>query len=236
MELIDGKATSAAIKEEIKKEVAQMIDNDIDAPHLVAVLVGDDPASETYVSAKERASQSVGITSTIYRHAATTTEEELLQIVDFLNKDDDVDGFIVQLPLPEHIDEQKIIEAIDPSKDVDGFHPYNVGKMMLGLDTFLPATPNGIMELFSRYNIDTEGKNCVVIGRSNIVGSPMSVLMSRKSNPGNATVTLCHSRTENLKEITAKADIIIENNGTLDELHTKVNETMARIIILKNIL
>jgi methylenetetrahydrofolate dehydrogenase (NADP+)/methenyltetrahydrofolate cyclohydrolase len=214
MKLIDGKATAAAIKEEIKKEVAQMIDNDIDAPHLVAVLVGDDPASETYVAAKERASQSVGITSTVYRHPANTSEEELLKIVDFLNKDPEVDGFIVQLPLPEHIDEQKIIEAIDPAKDVDGFHPYNVGKMMLGLDTFLPATPNGIMELFSRYDIDTEGKNCVVIGRSNIVGSPMSVLMSRKSKPGNATVTLCHSRTQNLKEVVAQADIIIAAIGS----------------------
>ena len=213
MELIDGKATAAAIKEEIKKEVAEMIDNDIDAPHLVAVLVGNDPASETYVAAKEKACQSVGMTSTVYRHPENISEEELLSIVDFLNNDPEVDGFIVQLPLPKHIDEQKIIEAIDPSKDVDGFHPVSVGKMMLGMDTFLPATPNGIMELFKRYNIETEGKNCVVLGRSNIVGSPMSVLMSRKSNPGNATVTLCHSKTQNLEEIVSRADIVIAAIG-----------------------
>ncbi len=213
MELIDGKATAAAIKEEIKKEVAEMIDNDIDAPHLVAVLVGNDPASETYVAAKEKACQSVGMTSTVYRHPENISEEELLSIVDFLNNDPEVDGFIVQLPLPKHIDEQKIIEAIDPAKDVDGFHPVSVGKMMLGMDTFLPATPNGIMELFKRYNIETEGKNCVVLGRSNIVGSPMSVLMSRKSNPGNATVTICHSKTQNLEEIVSKADIVIAAIG-----------------------
>ena len=190
-----------------------MIDNDIPAPHLVAVLVGNDPASETYVSAKEKACQSVGMTSTVYRHPENISEEELLMVVDFLNNDPEVDGFIVQLPLPKHIDEQKIIEAIDPSKDVDGFHPVSVGKMMLGMDTFLPATPNGIMELFKRYNIETEGKNCVVLGRSNIVGSPMAVLMSRKSNPGNATVTLCHSKTQNLEEYVSKADIVIAAIG-----------------------
>ena len=213
MVLIDGKKTSADIKTEIKTVVAEMIDNDINPPHLVAVLVGDDAASQTYVAAKEKACQSVGMTSTIYRHPARTTEKELLEIVDFLNNDPDVDGFIVQLPLPDHIDEQKIIEAIDPEKDVDGFHPMNVGKMALGIDTYLPATPNGIMELFSRYNIETEGKNCVVLGRSHIVGSPMSILMAQKASPGNATVTLCHSRTENLKEIVAKADIVIAAIG-----------------------
>jgi len=213
MVLIDGKKTSEDIKTEIKTVVAEMIDNDINPPHLVAVLVGDDAASQTYVAAKEKACQSVGMTSTIYRHPARTTEKELLEIVDFLNNDPDVDGFIVQLPLPDHINEQKIIEAIDPEKDVDGFHPMNVGKMALGIDTYLPATPNGIMELFSRYNIETEAKNCVVLGRSHIVGSPMSILMAQKANPGNATVTLCHSRTKNLKEIVAKADIVIAAIG-----------------------
>ena len=214
MELIDGKKTSAEIKSEIKEVVAEMIDNDIEAPHLVAVLVGEDAASQTYVAAKEKACSSVGMTSTIYRHPASTTEKELLEIVDFLNNDPEVDGFIVQLPLPDHINEQKIIEAINPEKDVDGFHPMNVGKMALGLDCYLPATPNGIMELFKRYNIETSGKNCVVLGRSHIVGSPMSILMSQKAEPGNATVTLCHSRTENLKGIVAQADIVIAAIGS----------------------
>jgi len=213
MVLIDGKKTSAEIKEEIKKDVAEMIDNDIAAPHLAAVLVGADPASQTYVAAKEKACQAVGITSTIYRYPENTTEKELLEVVDFLNNDPDLDGFIVQLPLPKHIEEQKIIEAINPDKDVDGFHPMNVGKMALGLDCYLPATPNGIMEMLKRYNIPTSGKNCVVIGRSHIVGSPMSILMSQKAEPGNATVTLCHSRTENLKEIVAQADIVIAAIG-----------------------
>jgi len=214
MILIDGKKTSAEIKEEIKKDVAEMIDNDIAAPHLAAVLVGADPASQTYVAAKEKACQAVGITSTIYRYTENTTEKELLEVVNFLNNDPELDGFIVQLPLPKHIEEQKIIEAINPDKDVDGFHPMNVGKMALGLDCYLPATPNGIMEMLKRYNIPTSGKNCVVIGRSHIVGSPMSILMSQKAEPGNATVTLCHSRTENLKEIVAQADIVIAAIGS----------------------
>lgn len=214
MVLIDGKKTSAEIKEEIKKDVAKMIDNDITAPHLAAVLVGADPASQTYVSAKEKACQSVGITSTVYRYSENTTEKELLEVVDFLNNDPELDGFIVQLPLPKHIDEQKVIEAINPEKDVDGFHPMNVGRMALGLDCYLPATPNGIMQMLQRYNIPTSGKNCVVIGRSHIVGSPMSILMSQKAEPGNATVTLCHSRTENLKEIVAQADIVIAAIGS----------------------
>ena len=213
MVLIDGKKTSAEIKEEIKKVVSEMIDNDIATPHLAAVLVGEDPASQTYVAAKEKACQAVGITSTLYRYSEKTTEKELLEVVDFLNNDPDLDGFIVQLPLPKHIDEQKIIEAINPEKDVDGFHPMNVGRMALGLDCFLPATPNGVMEMLKRYNIETSGKNCVVLGRSHIVGSPMSILMSQKTNPGNATVTLCHSRTENLKEIVAQADIVIAAIG-----------------------
>jgi len=213
MTILDGKKTSNEIKEEIKSEVAKMIDADKKAPHLAAVLIGEDPASETYVGHKEKSCKSVGITSSVYKHPAGISEKELLDIVKFINEDDEIDGMIVQLPLPEHIDEKKIIEAINPAKDVDGFHPINVGKMALGLDTYLPATPNGIMELLKRYNIETEGKNCVVIGRSHIVGSPMSILLSQKSNPGNATVTLCHSRTKNLKEITKKADILIAAIG-----------------------
>jgi methylenetetrahydrofolate dehydrogenase (NADP+)/methenyltetrahydrofolate cyclohydrolase len=213
MKLLDGKEISAQIKEEIKAEVAAMIDNDIRPPHLAAILVGEDPASQTYVASKEKNCQSVGIISTAYRLSENTTEEELLKTIDFLNKDDEVDGFIVQLPLPKHLNEEKVIKLIDPTKDVDGFHPENIGKMVLGEDTYLPATPYGIMELLKRYDIDTAGKNCVVLGRSHIVGTPMSILMSRNSKPGNATVTLCHSRTENIKEIAAQADILIAAVG-----------------------
>lgn len=213
MQLIDGKATANEIKEELKKEVAAIIDNDQRAPHLVAVLVGEDPASDTYVSSKEKNAKKLGFSSSVYRMPADTSEEDLLKTVDFLNKDHEVDGFIVQLPLPDHINEDKIIQAIDPKKDVDGFHPINLGRMMIGLPAYLPATPNGIMELLKRHNIETEGKHCVVLGRSNIVGTPMNILMSRKTNPGNATVTMCHSRTKNLKEIVQSADIIIAAIG-----------------------
>jgi len=209
MELLDGKKTSEALKTEIAKEVAEMIDNDIRPPHLVAVLVGEDPASQTYVGAKEKACQRVGMTSSIYRLPDEATEKELLDLVDFLNNDPEVDGFIVQLPLPKHFNEQKVIESISPEKDVDGFHPVNVGRMALGMDSFLPATPSGILEILKRYNIKTEGKHCVVIGRSNIVGSPISIMMGQKKYPGNSTVTLCHSRTSNLGEIAATADILI---------------------------
>lgn len=209
MKLIDGKKISDDIKKEIAKEVSALIDNNLRTPHLAAIIVGDDPASMTYVSSKEKACQSVGMTSSVYNLPEATREKELLDMVNFLNNDPDVDGFIVQLPLPKHIDEQKIIEAIKPEKDVDGFHPVNVGKMVLGLDSLLSATPNGILQLLERYNIQTEGKHCVVLGRSNIVGTPMSILMGRKSKPGNATVTLCHSKTENLVEICQQADILI---------------------------
>lgn len=209
MKLIDGKKISDDIKKEIAKEVSALIDNNLRTPHLAAIIVGDDPASMTYVSSKEKACQSVGMTSSVYNLPESTREKELLDMVNFLNNDPDVDGFIVQLPLPKHIDEQKIIEAIKPEKDVDGFHPVNVGKMVLGLDSLLSATPNGILQLLERYNIQTEGKHCVVLGRSNIVGTPMSILMGRKSKPGNATVTLCHSKTENLVEICQQADILI---------------------------
>lgn len=209
MKLIDGKNTAIIIKKEIAKEIADIIDHDRPAPHLAAVLVGDDPASQTYVAAKEKACQSVGMTSSIYRLPKDTSQEKLLEMVNYLNQDDEVDGYIVQLPLPKQIDEQTIISAIKPEKDVDGFHPENVGKMVLDIDTLLPATPNGIMELLKRYKIETSGKNCVVLGRSNIVGTPMSILMSRKSEPGNATVTMCHSRTENMADIVKQADILI---------------------------
>jgi methylenetetrahydrofolate dehydrogenase (NADP+)/methenyltetrahydrofolate cyclohydrolase len=211
--IIDGKEVSKALKERIKKEVAELLDKGEDGPHLAAVIVGNDPASETYVKSKEKAAQNVGMMSSVYRYPESTTEKELLEVIDFLNKDPEIDGFIVQLPLPAHIDENKIIESIDPAKDVDGFHPVNVGRMAIGQPGFLPATPAGIMELLRYYNIETEGKNCVVLGRSNIVGSPMSILMSKKSDPGNATVTLCHSRTKNLKEITRNADILIAAIG-----------------------
>ncbi len=207
--IIDGKEVSKALKDKIKKEVAEIIDKGEDGPHLAAVIVGNDPASETYVKSKEKAAHSVGMMSSVYRYPENTSEEELLKVIDFLNEDPDIDGFIVQLPLPGHIDENKIIERISPAKDVDGFHPVNVGKMAIGQPGFLPATPAGILELLKYYNIDTEGKNCVVLGRSNIVGSPMSILMSKKGYPGNSTVTLCHSKTENLKEITKNADILI---------------------------
>ncbi len=208
-QIIDGRLIAKQIKDEIKTEVAQMIDKGDDTPHLVAIIVGEDPASQTYVASKERASKAVGITSTIYKYPADTTEEDLLKAVDFVNNDDDVDGLIVQLPLPDHINVDKVIDHIDPKKDVDGFHPVSVGKMALGQPSFISATPAGIMELLKRYNIPTEGKHCVVLGRSNIVGSPVSMLMAKKQYPGNATVTLCHSKTANLKEITKQADILI---------------------------
>lgn len=208
-EIIDGKAIAAKVKEEIKVQVAEMIDNRNMAPHLAAVIVGEDPASQTYVASKERAAKGVGMTSSVYRLKDNATEEELLDTIDFLNKDKDIDGFIVQLPLPAHMDVDKVIAAIDPAKDVDGFHPVNVGKMVLGEPGYVSATPAGIMELLKRYNIQTEGKHCVVLGRSNIVGSPMSILMSKKTNPGNSTVTVCHSKTQNIEEYIRSADILI---------------------------
>lgn len=209
MILLDGKATSKAIKEEIALEVSARKDKGLKIPHLAAVLIGDDGASQTYVSSKVKACEKIGFTSTLIRKPANTSEEELLSIVDELNKDESIDGFIVQLPLPKHIDEQKILLAIDPRKDVDGFHPENVGRMALGLPCYLPATPYGIMQLLERYDVPTEGKNCVVIGRSHIVGSPMSILLSQNSNPGNCTVTLTHSRTKDLESIVRNADILV---------------------------
>jgi methylenetetrahydrofolate dehydrogenase (NADP+)/methenyltetrahydrofolate cyclohydrolase len=212
MVLIDGKETSNQIKEEIAAEVTQLVASGKKAPHLAAVLVGEDGASQTYVNAKVKACEKVGFESTLVQMSSETTEAELLAKIDELNNSD-IDGYIVQLPLPKHIDEHKVLLAIDPIKDVDGFHPENVGRMALGLPTYLPATPYGILMMLERYNIETEGKSCVVMGRSHIVGSPMSILMSRNTNPGNSTVTMVHSRTKNLKEITAQADILIVGIG-----------------------
>lgn len=213
MELLDGKLLSEKIKDELAAASRKMLADYGKTPHLAAVLVGEDPASQTYVASKEKSCKEVGFLSSIYKYPANISENELLKVIDFLNKDDEVDGFIVQLPLPKHISSQKIIEAIDPAKDVDGFHPINIGNMLLGLPCTLPATPYGIMMMLERYKIETEGKHCVVVGRSNIVGSPMSVLLSRNAYPGNCTVTLCHSKTQNLKEICASADILVAAIG-----------------------
>ncbi len=213
MQLIDGKATAAAIKQEIAAEVRQMLADGKRAPHLAAILVGHDGGSETYVAAKVKACEECGFTSTLIRMESDVTEAELLARVDQLNKDPEIDGFIVQLPLPKHIDEQKVIEAVDYRKDVDGFHPINVGRLSIGLPCFISATPMGIMDLLDRYHIETRGKHCVVLGRSNIVGKPVAQLMLQKTTPGNATVTVCHSASENLKEICASADILIAAIG-----------------------
>ncbi len=213
MKLIDGKKIAENIRMEIKTEVARLIDDDDKTPHLAAVIVGEDPASQTYVAGKEKACKSVGFQSSVYKLPENTSEKELLEIIMFLNKDTEVDGFIVQLPLPGHISEEKVIQSINPSKDVDGFHPANLGRMISGLPAYLPATPYGIVQLLERYNIETEGKHCVVLGRSNIVGTPVSILLSRKASPGNCTVTICHSKTKNIKEWSASADILIAAIG-----------------------
>ncbi|MCQ2067303.1 MAG: bifunctional methylenetetrahydrofolate dehydrogenase/methenyltetrahydrofolate cyclohydrolase FolD [Bacteroidaceae bacterium] len=213
MQLIDGKAVSAHIKEEIAAEVERMVAEGRKRPHLAAVLVGHDGGSETYVANKVKSCAECGFKSTLIRFEDDITEEALLDQVRRLNEDDDVDGFIVQLPLPKHINEQHIIEAIDYRKDVDGFHPINVGRMNIGLPCFVSATPNGILELLRRYNIETKGRKCVVLGRSNIVGKPMASLLMQKSYPGDCTVTVCHSHTANLKEECRQADIIVAAMG-----------------------
>jgi len=218
MVILDGKATSLAIQEEIKLEVDAIKSRGEKIPHLAAIIVGSDGASETYVGSKVKTCEKIGFYSSLLRLPADISEAELLNKIAELNLSDKVDGFIVQLPLPKHINEQKVIEAIAPDKDVDGFHPANIGKMVLNLPTFIPATPYGIMELLKRYRIATEGKSCVVIGRSHIVGSPMSILMARNTNPGNCTVTLTHSKTKNLKEICAQADILIVALGKAEFL------------------
>lgn len=213
MKLIDGKAVAAQIRQEIAEEVAEIKAAGGKTPHLAAVLVGHDGGSETYVTSKVRTCEEVGFKSTLIRYEEDVTEEELLACVNRLNADADIDGFIVQLPLPKHISEDKITEAIDYRKDVDGFHPVNVGRMSLGMPCFLSATPAGIVELLKRYKIETRGKHCVVLGRSNIVGKPISMLMMQKGYPGDCTVTVCHSRTTNIKEICLQADIIIAALG-----------------------
>ncbi len=213
MTLIDGKATATAIKAEIAAEVARMVADGKKRPHLAAILVGHDGGSETYVASKVKACEECGFKSTLIRYEDDVDEATLLEAVDRLNRDEDVDGFIVQLPLPRHISEQKVIEAIDYRKDVDGFHPINVGRQSIGLPCFHSATPAGIMTLLDRYNIPTKGANCVVLGRSNIVGKPVATLMMQKGYPGDATVTVCHRATRNLEEVCRQADIIIAAMG-----------------------
>ena len=218
MELLDGKKLSQKIKEEIKLAVSARKDNGLKVPHLAAVLVGNDGASLTYVGSKVRSCEQVGFKSTLIRLEDSISQEALLSKIKVLNSDMTLDGYIVQLPLPKHIDEEKILLAIEPNKDVDGFHPANFGRMALDMESFIPATPFGIMEMLKRYRLDISGKHCVVIGRSHIVGRPISILMSQKGNPGNATVTLAHSRTNNLEKLTQKADIIISALGIPDFL------------------
>lgn len=212
-QLLDGKAASAAIRARIADRASEIAAQRGTPPHLAAVLVGEDGASRTYVNSKVKACEKAGFRSTLIELAADTTEAELLSVIASLNKDAELDGFIVQLPLPEHIDEERVTLAIDPRKDVDGFHPENLGRMVLGLPGFLPATPAGIVELLRHYGVPTAGKHCVVVGRSNIVGTPMSILMSRNSDPGNCTVTITHSRTQDLPSITRQADILIPAIG-----------------------
>lgn len=213
MVILDGKKVSNDIKNEITEKVKEMKANGEKVPHLAAIIVGNDGASLTYVASKVKACERVGFDSTMVRMSDTTSEVELLEKIHELNSDSDIDGFIIQLPLPKQIDTQKVLLAVDPDKDVDGFHPMNFGKMALDMDTFIPATPFGILELLDRYNVDTQGKHTVVIGRSHIVGRPMSILMGRKGSPGNSTVTLTHSHTKNIAQITSQADIIISALG-----------------------
>lgn len=213
MELLDGKAISKQLREELKEEVEQMVADGHRPPHLAVVLVGNNPASETYVNAKVKACKAIGYESSLLQFPPEITQELLLHTIDELNENQDIDGFIVQLPLPKHIDDRTVIERVIPGKDVDGFHPINVGRMALGLEAFISATPGGIVELIKRYEIETEGKHCVVLGRSNIVGGPMSILMRRNAYPGNCTVTIAHSRTKNLEEVCRSADILIAAIG-----------------------
>jgi methylenetetrahydrofolate dehydrogenase (NADP+)/methenyltetrahydrofolate cyclohydrolase len=213
MHILDGRRTADEIKKELADKVRSRKEQGLKIPHLAAVLVGNDGGSLTYVGAKVKACDEIGYESSLLRYDESITETELLEVVNQLNNNDEIDGFIVQLPLPKHIDELKITRAIDPKKDVDGFHPINLGNMVLGLPGFLPATPAGILELLKRNNIETAGKHCVVVGRSNIVGTPLSIMLSRNANPGNCTVTLAHSRTSNLEQICASADILIAAIG-----------------------
>jgi len=230
MILLDGKKTSSDIKAEIRKEVDELVSRGVKKPHLAAILVGSNGASETYVGAKVKACEQVGFDSTLVRFNEDVSELDLLNEINKINNNQNIDGLIVQLPLPNHIDELKVTQAINVEKDVDGFHPTNIGRMALNLPTYLPATPAGIMELLSRYNIKTSGKHCVVVGRSHIVGSPMSILMARNNTPGNCTVTLTHSRTKNLKEITRTADILIVALGKAQFINSEMIKDGACII------
>jgi len=230
MTLLDGRKTRKAIEAELSAEVASITAKNGKIPHLVAVIVGKDPASQSYVKSKDKACKRVGFESTIIHLPESISETDLIAQIEKLNEDDHVDGFIVQLPLPDHIDEQKILLKIDPDKDVDGFHPTNFGKMALDMDAFIPATPFGIMEMLKRYRVDTQGKSAVVIGRSHIVGRPMSILLSHKSAQGNATVTLTHRHTKNLKELTTQADIIIAAIGSPEFLTADMVKKGAVII------
>jgi methylenetetrahydrofolate dehydrogenase (NADP+)/methenyltetrahydrofolate cyclohydrolase len=231
MHLLDGKLVADQIKTEIAKEIQKdFLNKGKKPPHLAAILVGEDPASQTYVASKEKDCKEVGFISSIYKYPSGISEAKLLEVIVFLNKDDEIDGYIVQLPLPAHINTNRIIENIDPAKDVDGFHPVNIGRMVLNLPVFLPATPFGIITLLERYKIETQGKNCVVLGRSHIVGSPISILLSRKGNPGNCTVTLCHSLTPNISEITSKADILIVAMGKLDFVSAEMVKKGAVVV------
>jgi len=210
---IDGRETAKQIKTEVAEEVARLKERGVKTPHLAVILVGNDGASHSYVNGKINDCKEVGFNSTLITLDDSVSEEQLLNEVEALNSDSDVDGFIVQLPLPKHIDGQRVLEAIDPNKDVDGFHPTNYGRMALGMDAFLPATPMGVMELLKRYDVETSGKHCVVVGRSHIVGAPMGILMSQNNTPGNATVTIAHSRTQNLESLLSTADILIVGIG-----------------------
>ncbi len=230
MTLLDGKKTSEQIKAEIAEEVASINSQGGKTPHLAAILVGHDGASETYVNSKVKDCAQVGFRSSLLRFEDSITEEELLKVVEEVNDDEDVDGLIVQLPLPNHISVQKVTERIRPEKDVDGFHPENVGRMVKGLPAYISATPYGIVQLLDRYQIETSGKHCVVIGRSDIVGTPMSILMARKSSPGNCTVTLCHSRTKDIKAMTLQADIIIAALGIPEFLKGDMVKSGAVVI------
>jgi methylenetetrahydrofolate dehydrogenase (NADP+)/methenyltetrahydrofolate cyclohydrolase len=230
MTILDGKKTSNDIKEEIANEVNSIISNGDRPPHLAAVIVGNDGASLTYVGSKVRACEKVGFDSTLVSLKDSISEEDLLDKVYELNNDKKIDGYIVQLPLPEHIDTQKVLLAVDPKKDVDGFHPVNFGRMALNLPTFISATPNGIMELLKRYEVPTEGKNTIVIGRSDIVGKPVSILMGLKTNPGNSTVTLAHSRTKNIEDLIKQADIVISALGVPDFIKEHMIKEGATVI------
>ena len=235
MTILDGKKVSNAIKDEITKEVEKMKDKGEKVPHLAAIIVGNDGASLTYVNSKVRACERVGFESTMVRLSNTTSEIELLDKIDELNNNDEIDGFIIQLPLPPQIDTQKVLMAVHPDKDVDGFHPMNFGKMALDMSTFIPATPFGILELLDRYNVETKGKHTVVIGRSHIVGRPMSILMGRKGFPGNSTVTLTHSHTKNITQITSQADIIISALGVPGFLKAEMVKDDAVIIDVEDV-